>query len=56
MGRIIKQPRYNIVSARLSDEQVEVLDLARGEQSRSSYLMEAVLDKVARDKATDDLG
>lgn len=57
MGRMSGQPRYNIVSARLSDEQVKELDRARGEQSRSSFLMNAVLEKVARDQATtDDLG
>ena len=48
MPKLIDNPRYNVVSARLSDEEKQLLDEARGRIAQSDFARTAILEKIER--------
>lgn len=49
MGKMKENPRYNVLSLRVSDYELrELKEVQRG--SRQDYLLQAVMEKVARDR------
>jgi predicted transcriptional regulator len=54
MGKWKEHPRYNVISVRLSDVEVAMLDKLRGKKRRSAIMLQAFeeLVKVQLDKKT----
>lgn len=50
MGRYSESPRYNIVSVRISDEDLAELTRIRGDRSTSRVLQEALTGLIERER------
>ncbi len=50
MGKMIENPRYNIVTVRISDYELAELDIMRKGKKRSQILLEAVQEKIINDR------
>lgn len=50
MGRMKQNPRYNVISFRVSDEELQVIEAAINGGSRQSFLLAAALEKILRDE------
>lgn len=50
MGKWKQHPRYNILSFRASDSEVEEIEAVIGNNgNRSAFVLEAVMEKIRRD-------
>jgi len=49
MGKMIENPRYNVVSARLTDDEKARLNKVRGRMAQSEFARTAVLEKMERE-------
>jgi uncharacterized protein (DUF1778 family) len=50
MGRMKQHPRYHVLSLRVSDEELKVIEAAIDGGSRQNFLLAAALEKVLRDE------
>lgn len=50
MGRKKQQPRYNVLSCRVSDAQLAAIRQALGGQTIQHYLIGAITEKVINDR------
>ena len=50
MGQIKQHPRYNVISLRVSDEEMTAITAAIGAGTRQGFLLTAALDKLANDR------
>jgi hypothetical protein len=51
MPKVIDNPRYNVVSARLSDAEKQCLETVRGSMPQSDFARAAILEKIERDRS-----
>lgn len=50
MGAMKENPRYNVLSFRASDEELQVIEAAINGGSRQQFLLAAALEKVLHDE------
>ena len=50
MGKMIENPRYNIVTVRISDYELAELDIMRKGRKRSHILLEAIQEKIIQER------
>jgi hypothetical protein len=50
MGKMKHHPRYNVLSFRATDEELAEIRAAIGKRTRQNYLLEAVKEKITRDR------
>ena len=50
MGRMKQHPRYNVISLRVSDEEMIAITAAIGAGTRQGFLLTAALEKLANDR------
>ena len=50
MPKMKSNPRYNVLSCRVSDELKESVDHALGTQTRQDFLHRAIMEKLIRDR------
>lgn len=50
MGRMKENPRYNVISLRVSDEELESIEKLSGNNPRSEFLLAAVVEKIQREE------
>lgn len=48
MGKMKQHPRYNVISLRVSDEELTDIKSEIGPGTRQNWLMDAVTEKLAR--------
>lgn len=48
MGKMKQHPRYNVISLRVSDEELAEIKAGIGTGTRQDWLMDAVNEKLAR--------
>jgi len=52
VGKMVESPRYNVVSARLDDDEWCQLQDIRGEVSQSDFVRQAVLEKIQKEEVS----
>lgn len=50
MGRMKENPRYNVISLRVSDEELAELNIVIGDGTRQEYLLAALTEKFINDR------
>lgn len=50
MGKTKPNPRYNVLSCRVSDDLKQCVDRALGTQTRQDFLHRAIMEKLIRDR------
>ncbi len=50
MGKTKPNPRYNVLSCRVSDELRKCVEHALGGQTRQDFLYRAIMEKLVRDR------
>jgi hypothetical protein len=51
VGRMVQYPRYNIVSVRLSDTEMKMLEEARSTITRQAFIHSAVMQRIQKEVA-----
>jgi hypothetical protein len=50
MGKMKEKPRYNVLSFRVTDEELAEILAAMGRSTRQQFLLGAALEKVGREE------
>ena len=50
MGKCKENPRYNVISCRVSDAELQAIESEVGPERLSGFLLEAALEKVLRER------
>ena len=50
MPKTVDNPRYNVVSLRLSDIELDALNAVLGKRSKSSFAFDALFEKIEKEE------
>lgn len=48
MGKMKENPRYNVISVRVTDEELKDINEARGIECKSQFILAAITEKIER--------